>query len=297
MAEIARFDFDRSRGIVWVCDLVGSSKYLNSDNSADDLEAFLPRLHWTSSIAVEAAGGKFIKWTGDGFLAWFETPLHRELGALAAAALEALWHLTLMVNVTQLGLQPERKFRMRHGVTYEQDALITKITHLDGYESLDITGRAVVLAFRLSSIPAPFPSVISQREVVSAYKENGTPIIHFRKWSPDAEERLRYFKNERWGTGSLFSSGERTARRKSLLAILKQSRQAIALAQGSRKPQRPDSGFANQFLRRFLSGPQWCRDVETQYVEFIRDGLMGSLQGLIEVLETKEASHVEDHSA
>jgi len=36
-------------------------------------------------MVVESAGGRFIKWTGDGFLAWFETPLHRELGKVADA--------------------------------------------------------------------------------------------------------------------------------------------------------------------------------------------------------------------
>jgi len=129
MARPAEFEFDRSRGVVWVCDVAGSSSRLNSDGGVEDTEAFLPRLYWTAALAVESAGGKFIKWTGDGFLAWFETPLHRDLGRTACRCLEAVWHLTLMVNVTQLGLAPKRRFKIRHGLAYEQDALLTKIIH------------------------------------------------------------------------------------------------------------------------------------------------------------------------
>lgn len=55
------FSFARKRGVVWVCDIAGSSRYLNDDASAQDLEDFLPRLYRTAAIMVEAAGGEFIK--------------------------------------------------------------------------------------------------------------------------------------------------------------------------------------------------------------------------------------------
>ena len=64
MARPADFEFSRSRGVVWVCDVAGSSSRLNSENGVEDTEAFLPRLYWTAVLAVESAGGKFIKWTG-----------------------------------------------------------------------------------------------------------------------------------------------------------------------------------------------------------------------------------------
>lgn len=126
------FKFRRSRGIVWVCDVAGSSSHLNSETGVEDTEAFLPRLYWVAALAVESAGGKFIKWTGDGFLAWFETPLHRDVKKVARRCLDAVWHLTVIVNVTQLGLAPGKPFKVRHGVAYEQDALLTEITHPGG---------------------------------------------------------------------------------------------------------------------------------------------------------------------
>ncbi|SRR6266496_1044785 len=119
-------------------------------------------------MIVDAAGGKFIKWTGDGFIAWFEMPLHRMLGEKAATVFDAATQLSFIVNVTQLGLKPKRKFKIRHGVSYEQDALLIKISHEGGVESLDLIGRAVVLAFRLSGIPAKSPSIVTI--YISIYK-------------------------------------------------------------------------------------------------------------------------------
>lgn len=64
MAEREKFDFERSRGIVWVCDIANSSHFLNDNTSASDLEELLPRLFWLASGLIEAAGGRFVKWTG-----------------------------------------------------------------------------------------------------------------------------------------------------------------------------------------------------------------------------------------
>src|SRR5712691_1607269 len=119
-----KLKFSRRRGIVWVCDIVESSKHLNSDTSVADFETFLQRMYWLAPLVVEAAGGRFIKWTGDGFLAWFEIALHRQLGQTASAVFKAARDLTIMVNVSQLALSPQKKVRIRHGIAYEQDALM-----------------------------------------------------------------------------------------------------------------------------------------------------------------------------
>ena len=63
------FMFERSRGIVWVCDLAKSSRFLNDNTAGSALEDFLLRFYWASAMSVDAVGGCFIKWTGDGFLA------------------------------------------------------------------------------------------------------------------------------------------------------------------------------------------------------------------------------------
>jgi class 3 adenylate cyclase len=65
------FTFQRGRGLVWVCDLEGSTKLLNDNGAVTAIEDFLPRFHWLARAVVDAFGGQFIKWNGDGFLAWF----------------------------------------------------------------------------------------------------------------------------------------------------------------------------------------------------------------------------------
>ena len=47
----------RDRGVLWVCDISNSSSFINSDDLAEYIEAFLPRLHWVSSLAIQAIQG------------------------------------------------------------------------------------------------------------------------------------------------------------------------------------------------------------------------------------------------
>jgi hypothetical protein len=283
MTNPVDFEFDRSRGIVWVCDVAGSSSRLNSESGVEDTEAFLPRLYWTAALAVEAAGGTFIKWTGDGFLAWFETPLHRDLGRASKRCLEAVWHLTVLVNVTQLGLAPKRHFKIRHGVTYEQDALLTKISHLGGFRSLDLIGRAVVLAFRLSGVAAEFPGITTQRDIVEA--SGVVPAFDFRKWKPSADEYLKCFKDERWGTHALYVSGAKNPRPRSKAANLRLAKSAIEKAEGKKTPDDAELGFAHGFLAGMTSGPEWSQKVVADYTRFVREELLGSVKAMLRAVE------------
>lgn len=98
------FTFERGRGIVWVCDIQDSSKHLNKNESAQAIEEFFQRLHWLGKLAVSAAGGQFVKWTGDGFLAWFPIELYRELGPQAAGVVNISKQITVINNVTGLGV-------------------------------------------------------------------------------------------------------------------------------------------------------------------------------------------------
>jgi class 3 adenylate cyclase len=148
MAVVSKLEGRRSRGIVWVCDLQSSSKYLNNNESAEALEKFLQRFLFLSIVFVEAAGGRFIKWTGDGFLAWFETPLLRDAGTIVGEVFNAAWQMSLYVNVSQLGITAPVKFKIRHAMTMEHDALVIDLSYSEN-NSTDLLGRAVVLAFRL----------------------------------------------------------------------------------------------------------------------------------------------------
>jgi class 3 adenylate cyclase len=284
MHETDKFEFSRSRGVVWVCDIEGSSQFLNDNASAGDLEEYLPRLHWMASNLVAAAGGKFIKWTGDGFLAWFETPLHRDLASRAFYVIDAITHLTVFSNVTQFGVKPKRKFLLRHGVAYEQDALVTRILHPSGHTTLDLTGRSVVLAFRLSGVKADFPSVVADRDVISALASGPPCATNFKSWKPTADERLRYFKGQRWGSSSLFKTTSRPAKPLSKRTLARHVKTAVASADGG------EGRYAKTDLWKnldpiILAGPDWAKAALTEYSIFVRDELLGPLREAAQSLE------------
>jgi class 3 adenylate cyclase len=280
------FSFARKRGVVWVCDIAGSSRYLNDDASAQDLEDFLPRLYRTAAIMVEAAGGEFIKWTGDGFLAWFEVSLHRDLKRIASAVFEAAFHLTLFTNVTQLGVATgKKKFKLRHGVAYEKDALVTTIKSEDGATLTDLIGRDVVFAFRLSGIEAEFPSIVTQKELAVAHREHAPSHINFSAWRPSKEDRLKFFKGEARGLSSICVTGRRKRRSVSKQTALKRSKSAIAAAEGRQPAKYPFHEVWDRFDSVFLSGPHWCREVMAEYLRFISEDLLGSLKGVVAALE------------
>ena len=283
MAEHS-FAFERARGVVWVCDIQNSSKYLNDNESAAAIEEFLPRLHWLGKAAVRIAGGHFIKWTGDGFLAWFPVDLHRNLGPRAARAIQIIWHLTLINNVTGLGIEGESKFRLRHGLAVEHDALITKVSDESG-EYVDIIGRSVVLAFRLSGISVTFPGIVTQREIVEATAKEDVAKINFKKLSLSADDRLKHFKGERWGTTKLFASAERKPRTRTKSALLRSAKRAIANAENPDREETESVNIARMLIEELQAGPRWTNQVLEDYVVYLRDDMLGSLKKLVQCFE------------
>src|SRR5690606_214129 len=118
---------------------------------------------------------------------------------------KAAWHLTFLNNVTQLGVKPQIKFGIRHGITYEKDGLLFEIQEHGDNHSLDLIGRAVVLAFRLSGIQAKFPSIVTEKEIVS---ENSN-YYKFDNWNPNETDILKFFKGEKLGIEEIMISSEK----------------------------------------------------------------------------------------
>jgi len=290
-SQIPKVKSVRSRGLIWVCDVARSSLYLNSDASVDDLEQFLPRLFWLANAFVGAAGGKLVKLTGDGFMGWFETELHRSRGPVAATIFNAASLLSAIVNVTQLGLSPERKFRVRHGVVYEQDALVLKFAFPNGYESLDMIGRAVVLAFRLSGIPAGFPGIVTQGDLVRSAQSYTTSARDFKRLSLSSDERLKYFKGERWGTESIYVSTQRKPRKTSQRTLVRQISTAIVnWDQEDDEQASPSSKFAQRFSRHLIGGPEWFLETMGEWHRFLEEDLVGSLRSVLELMRQQQQS-------
>lgn len=159
----------------------------------------------------------------------------------------------------------------------EHDALLTKVTDDKG-EHFDLAGRAVVLAFRLTGMKASFPSIITQREIVEAIEKENVSRVRFRSLKLSAEDRLKYFRGERWGTSSLYSSTERKSHSKSKSAVLRMVKKTIAEAE---KPQTVDDEtdpMIKQFMIDLLSGPAWTREVFKDYMKFLREDMLGALK-------------------
>jgi len=285
-----RFTYRRERGLVWVCDIQGSTRLLNDDATADSIEQYLPRLHWIAREAVASFDGQFIKWSGDGFLAWFPFRLQRQLGEMASGVLELIWHVTVLSNVTQFQVSSPKTIKLRHGVTVEHDALMTRIAGSDGTTS-DLIGRAVVLAFRLASIGAAFPGIVAQGEVINAAKPYSRHSIHFKKRTISAEERLKYFKGEAWGTKDLVVSAERPPRRRSLSTVVKQAKGAIASATMTDNSDRERVARISRLLAALENGPQWAVLCLKEYVRFTREDLLGSLQAIVAGIERIGGDH------
>jgi class 3 adenylate cyclase len=284
MASIQKFDRKRLRGIVWVCDIAQSSKYLNRDDAAEPTEEFLQRFLYLSLIAVDASDGEFIKWTGDGFMAWYEAPLDRAIGDIAARIFRAAWELSFYVNVTQLAVDSPVKFRIRHAVTYEKDALVIDLQHSGTMVSRDVLGRSVVLAFRISSLSGTFPSIVTQRELVNACKNASEQFrVSFKMLRLSKEDRLRYFKGESWGTKNLCVSAESPSHvRRTIHSVMRQARKALN-KYGAAHPSA--SSVPEKIAVDMLKGPPWCHDVVSQIEKYIRGELVPALKGALDAMQ------------
>ncbi len=269
------FSFSRARGIVWVCDLQNSTALLNNDSFVEDFEAFLPRLFWVSQKLIEAAGGRLIKWTGDGFFAWFEVPLYRSLGKCAATVFKAAWHLTYLVNLTQLGLAPKGKFKIHHGITFEQDAFIIRDREKDKKHNLDILGRAIVLAFRLTGIRTHFPNIVTQGDLVKAVRKveanNQRVFKDFEKLKITPTERLKYFKGEKWGTESIYVPIKDKRRITSHASLTQKMGQLLIRIERSKSLKAKEISFIYLFASEMLMGPSWARKIMKKDLLFTRE--------------------------
>ena len=276
----------RERGVLWVCDISSSSSFINSDDLAEHIEAFLPRLHWVSSLAIQAIHGELIQWTGDGFIAWFPLEVERELGRICNRILEAIWHFTAFINITQLCVDSPRPFRIRHGLTYEPDALVTLTTHQDGHVSKIISGRHVVLAFRLSGVEADFPNVATQQKIVQALSVRTRNLVNLKRWTLTEAQMLKFFKGEKMGTASLYISGRPKVSPSRADAWLARAESLMARAESGRRRTPVESTFVENFFPNLVGATRqdWCEESLDIYVRFLEENMRGSLQTALDVI-------------
>lgn len=264
------FTFKRDRGIVWVCDIKNSSKVLNDDYLIDDFEVYLKRFYWLSRRIVESADGVYIKWTGDGFLAWFPCKLKRKLAELSNVVLTAAYHLSMLNNVTQLNTNIKEKILLRHGVTFEEDAQMTIINSKD-LKATDIIGRNVVLAFRLSSFEHFFPNITIHGDLVfedSKFKDA------FKKMEINEEILFKVFKGQKYQIDNLYeldiTNSLKRNKNKPLKKILKDT---IDNNDNIESPldKRSINLFHNKFDEALRTGPDWANNIYRDNTNHIKE--------------------------
>jgi hypothetical protein len=151
---------------------------------------------------------------------------------------------------------------------------------------LDITGLAVVLAFRLSGVKSDFPNIITQHELVQCSHSEKSFSIDFKKWSPNDEDKLRYFKGESFGVNSIYVSGSFRKKTPSLSFLIKNMNKVIKKAESTLSSTQSDSNFVNNFLTQLNAGPDWCKNVTNELVRFTKEEMLGTLKKT--VLEMKK---------
>jgi hypothetical protein len=173
--------------------------------------------------------------------------------------------MTTLVNITQLGMKPKR-FQIKHGICFEHDALLIKITHSD-HQSVDLIGRAVVLAFRLSGLPSGFQCIATQKDLVAA---SLAPVGYsWAKKTLSAEERLKYFKGESWGTTSIYvSKNEIKKRPTSKRSVVKSIKKAVSRFETISSEDLDEHSFTAKFIVKMLNGPEWCDEAIKQYTDY-----------------------------
>lgn len=90
------------------------------------------------------------------------------------------------------------------------------------------------------------------------------------------------------------SRGGRKPRAISKQAVIKRSKSAIAAAEGRQPAKYPFHEVWDRFDSVFLSGPPWCREVMAEYLRFIKDELLGSLKGVVAVMEEVSTDEEQD---
>ena len=169
----------------------------------------------------------------------------------------------------------------------EHDALITSVADKSG-KNIDLIGRSVVLAFRLADIKAGFPNIATQREIVEATSDEDIARMEFRRLRLSAADRLRYFKGQQYGIGDLYESTERRHRKLSKDSLLRKVRMTIADFENSDSDLLPIDSTVESLVYHLQSGPEWTREVLTNYIRFLRDDVLGALNKSESLLESPE---------
>jgi hypothetical protein len=150
-------------------------------------------------------------------------------------------------------------------------------------EKLNIIGRSVVLAFRCSGIRGEFPSIVTVKELVPKDDRR------FVTWNATKEERLKFFKGEKFGVNELRITGYRDKQ------ISDWGLEGKKLAKRLIRSIHENKGkFIIEVLEKMDNGPKWCSEISQFEKKFIEDRIVEPMNKLItmfrELKRGKDAS-------
>jgi hypothetical protein len=125
----------------------------------------------------------------------------------------------------------------------------------------------------LAGVPAEFPTIVASRQLFFETITSAVgAAVKFSIWKPSAEEIVKYFKGERYGTKQLCKSGPRRQSAKISIKTLKKTLgRAIDRAQGQLPPDPSDIAFVHSFMNLLRSGPPWAKQSLDKFVVFLRE--------------------------
>jgi hypothetical protein len=126
----------------------------------------------------------------------------------------------------------------------------------DGSTALDVLGRNVVLAFRLSSITADFPGIVTQRELLDRCVRHLPASLNFTQLRLNKNNILKYFKGEHYGVTALYASTKP-----------KNVKRVSEIASGQRDPAmwNEELSITSKVLCAMYEGTEWLRTVAQEY--------------------------------
>lgn len=270
--------FSRSRVLVWVCDVEGSTAALNSPSRVQEAEEFLTRLYWLSERMAHHTGATVMKWTGDGFLAAYTLPLDRDLAAVASTMANAAWHLSYLVNVTSLAVTDQPFLRLRHGMASDRDAIIIESGSREAPQR-DVIGRGVVFATRLAALRAPFPNCVMHGDAARAARD--AQCRHtFRRRKLSAEQVTKYFKGERKWTDDVHEMCDRPRRHRTAASAVRGMKRTIASIDSNIPP-----AWLPSLMASMDTGPRWAQDMKSAWIGFTRTHMLGAVVAAVEAFD------------
>ena len=155
----------------------------------------------------------------------------------------------------------------------------------DNY-TLDLIGRAVVLAFRLSGIQTYFPGIVTEKEIVTNNSDYGI----FEQWEPSQNDILKYFKGEEHGLDSIYVSTKKEYQKLDLSSLTEKTNKTL---ENLKNPDiKDETEHIPNFIELMKEGPEWCQEIVDLETKFITEQLVNSLKKVSRLLKRDEQKNV-----